>query len=299
MIETLLTIALLASAAAGAAVVWRRQQQRRRISVAPNVTAKDWQAAKDASDSQVDQVLLSAARPLASMPVVSDLARSGQFTQLQKQLLASGSAFGGSVEIFLAVQLAAGLIGSGIALAAIVGVVHPLLALFLGAGIAMYPWNVVSKRAKKRSSEVTRALPDFANMLIMALSSGQTVLPSLDFTARRVDNIVSEEVRNLLAIQRAQAMPEEELFRLTAARLATPEAQQFFNTLLQGHTEGSRITDPLLKQAKNLRARAYQEQRRETLKMPQRLMLAFFLHVLPMILAITAVPALLNFQQIN
>lgn len=265
-----------------------------------------WAAAVADEDSQMGRILVSAARRLSDIPAVgmAAYARDGrtseQYSELAVKLRAAG-VFGSSVEVYLAVQFA------GI-LAAIITVLVTLalgasgLAMFAGlliAGVlAWWPWDRVKRAASKKSIAVSQNLPDFAEMLVMPLSAGKTVLQSMSFVAEQLDGPVSDEARNVVNLINAGTSDEIAAFENAAQRLGTPSARILFATLLQGYREGVAITPLLADQARALRLEEYQRRRAENKKLPTKLVIIFGIHLLPLLLAVILIPIVLSFGQV-
>jgi Flp pilus assembly protein TadB len=252
-----------------------------------------WSRAIQQENSMVGRTLLGVSRPLARMPKLYDQVPTRYYKALQSKLLASGS-FGTDVDVFIATQV--GAIFAGILLV-IIGVVllsGPITIglMLLGVGIALYPYNLVAKRAKKRAQDVGWALPDFAELLQMPLTIGQGVMSSLRFTATRLDGPVAQEVRNLEALISSGAANETEAFTIAGERLGTPEARAFFNALLQAQLEGSRVAEIITNQAETLRQATYQIQRAEVKRLPIKMVIIFGIHFLPLLFIVTLVPTI-------
>jgi Flp pilus assembly protein TadB len=250
-----------------------------------------WQRAVQSENSIVGRVLLGVSRPLARMPRLYEQVPSRQYKALQSKLLASG-AFGGDVEVYIATQ--AGAIFLGLAIVVVGAVLlHSLMAiavLILGLAIAAYPYNIVSKRFIKRTTEVSYALPEFAELLQMPLTIGQGIMPALRYTAEHLDGPVAEEVRNMLTILAAGTTSEADAFSFAGERLGTPEARAFFQALLQALLEGTRVSETIAAQAESLRISTYQLQRIEVKKLPIKMVIMFGIHFLPLLFIVALVP---------
>jgi tight adherence protein C len=236
-----------------------------------------WSRAIQQENSMVGRTLLGVSRPLARMPKLYDQVPTRYYKALQSKLLAS-AIFAGILLVIIGVVLLSGPITIGL--------------MLLGVGIALYPYNLVAKRAKKRAQDVGWALPDFAELLQMPLTIGQGVMSSLRFTATRLDGPVAQEVRNLEALISSGAANETEAFTIAGERLGTPEARAFFNALLQAQLEGSRVAEIITNQAETLRQATYQIQRAEVKRLPIKMVIIFGIHFLPLLFIVTLVPTI-------
>lgn len=292
--QTLITIACLL-ALAGLALFLARglnkdenKQQR--------VPDELWERAKASTDDQLTKVLLDLSRPLSGLPSVYDLTKTPLYNSMQQKLLAAGGAFGGSPEVFFAVQAACTVGGFALLLLTFAGFLPTFLGGIFAATLTYLPYGQVSGKAKKRGDEVTSGLPDFAELLQMPLTAGLSVLAALDFTAKRTFGPVSDEVNNMLALIRARALEETDAFNLAGERLGTPEARNFFQALSQAHVEGAKVIGTLGKQAEALRDAAFQAQRARLKRLPIKLILLIFAHFIPFVFILVAIQFLAGFE---
>jgi Flp pilus assembly protein TadB len=262
---------------------------------------KDWERAAGGGDITSNPALLKIARPFASLPAVYD-ENSALYRAVQERLVAAGGLFGGSAEVFLAVQ-SVGVVAGLVALLLALGDLIPLLlAIPFTLIVLVGPYTVLDSRSKRRTVAVTKALPEYAELLQIPIGAGKGVLQSLTFlsspdsTQRRVNNIVSDEVAAMLANIKTRAVSEEEAFVLAGERLATPEAKVFFNTLLQAHLRGAQLADNIAKQAASLRVTEFQRQRADAKRMPVKLVVVFAVFFLPFLFTIVLLPVVFSLR---
>jgi tight adherence protein C len=256
-----------------------------------------WQRAIGAENSAVGRVLLSVSRPVSKLPYVHLPEESAQYKAIRQKLNAADGAYTGQVEIFLSVQILHVFLGSMILVALIASGVTGMALVaggMMGAAIAALPWNRVWSKAKKRADAVTDGLPQFAELLLMPLSSGYGVMPALDFTAARLSGPVAEEVRLMLSVLASRARTESEAFTDCAERLGTPEAMSFFTALMQAYLDGVKVVDNLRGQATALRKSAHERTRARLKTLPNKLVFIIALHLLPMLFVVALMPTLLE-----
>lgn len=255
-----------------------------------------WATAVSNERSAVGRILLNVARPLSRTSLIQREAATPQWRSLQRKLNASGT-FNGDVEVFLAVQVACGMIAL-LAIAAAVASssssLNLVTGLLFGAAIAAYPWNIVSKSAAKRTAAVLDNLPDFAELLQMPLSAGMGIPPALKFTAERLPGPVSDEVVRMLDQIRVNPTEESAIFIDTGERLGIPEARAFFTALLQSHVEGASVSANLSRQAEILRSASYQRRRSMLKRLPIKLVLIIGMHFLPLLFILGLLPTFLS-----
>lgn len=252
-----------------------------------------WDRALRNEESQVARMLLSVSRPIGTLPQVTLQSESSLYKMLRLKLNSGGNLYGGSVEVFLSVQVTAVLIAVGGLLSAILlqaaGPVLAASALFAVAFVAL-PYNRISTAAKERVEAVTAALPEFAELLMMPVTSGYSILPALDFTATRLEGPVASEVRMLLQVLSSRAASEHQAFIDAGERLGTPAAVTFFTTLYQSYADGTRIADTMKGQAEQLRKQAFERTRAKLKALPNKLVIIMGLHLIPFLFAVVLLP---------
>jgi pilus assembly protein TadC len=251
-----------------------------------------WEAALYTEGSQVGKILLRVSRPMSNLPQIYNAHHGPTYRGLYNKVLASGT-YGGSLEVYLAVQSMAAFIG----MVTIIGAVlsgqrgMDLMAFTgLGIGIAALPYNQIAKKAKARLEAVEAEMPVFAELVLMPLEAGMTPLSAMNFTSHKLDGPVAQEVRNLQTVIDSRAMDEAQAFQLAAARLGTPEANQFMTALMQAHLDGAKVLRNLQSQAEALRMAAHQRRRENMKKLPVKLVMIFSLHLIPALFVVTLVP---------
>jgi tight adherence protein C len=252
-----------------------------------------WAAALEREDSQVARMLLSVSKPFGQLPQVHLHPESAMYKMLRLKLASAGGMFGGSVEVFLSVQIMAALLAAGALGATVAFQVDGLLlgsAVVFALAFAAMPYNRVSTAAKKRQESVIANLPEFAELLLMPVTSGYGILPALDFTASRLEGPVASEVRLMLQILASRAAPEQQAFLDTGERLGTPASITFFNTLYQSHVDGVKIADNIRGQAEQLRKQSYERTRALLKKLPNTLVIIMGVHLLPFLFTVVLLP---------
>jgi tight adherence protein C len=249
-------------------------------------------------DGPLDAGLLKLARPVASTRAVQEAKRNPALRTLEERVRMSNS-YGGSLEVFLSVQLVSLLLATAILLG-VVGMgltgFQRILGYLVAGAIALQPWNRVSGKAKARSIAVNEDLPIFVDLFLMPLASGLSLESALRFTVDYTDGPVATQVRWLLDTLQARTLSDEVAFRQAGQRLGTPEAAAFFTALSQAHIEGSKVVDTLHKQAEALRTQSHQLRRTRIKRIPVKMITAFALHFLPLLFIMTMVPLLVGLK---
>lgn len=260
-------------------------------------SADAWARATAAEPSSLGRAILSAARPLSKLSYVQLPEESSQYKAIRGKLNSAGGAYAGNVEVFLSVQIMHAFLGGLALLGLLTTGAHGLMLVgggIIGMAVAVLPTQSVWAKAKKRADAVTAGLPEFAELLLMPLSSGYGVMPALDFTAARLSGPVAEEVRLMLSVLANRARTEAEAFTDCAERLGTPEAMSFFTALMASYLDGVRVADNLRGQAAALRKSAHERTRAKLKVLPNKLVFIIALHLLPALFVVTLMPTLLE-----
>lgn len=283
--------ALMTFAALAVLVAFFARDVRPAGDVSPEKQAR-WEQAISNERSAVGRILLQVSRPISRSTIISREASTPQWRAMQKKVAASG-AFGSDVEIFMSAQVAAAMIGlGGIAISAASSGAARFAGLLVSFSITLFPWNIVSKGAARRTAEVLEDLPSFAELLQMPLAAGMGIPPALKFTAERLQGPVADETLRMLDLIRINPAEEAAAFVEAGERLVVPEARAFFVALLQAHVEGARVASSLGRQAELLRTSAFQRKRAELKKLPIKLVLIIGMHFLPVLFTVALLPVI-------
>lgn len=255
--------------------------------------------ATEGSDFLTQRVLSSVARPMVGSRRLHELAGTEELSWLQRLLLAAGSPYGGSVEVFLAFQVAAIIVGLSVAiLGALLTSVFPVwLVASLGAAIMFLPFSRLYDQARKRSARIIADLPDFVDLLMIPIVAGTGIRRSLRETAERFYGPVRTEVLNAISMVEV-GKPLSEALWYAGHRLAVPEAKVFFAAIAQAEQQGISVREMLEKQRDALRHESHQRARAEIKKIPTRIVLVFGIHFMPVLFAIALVPLISSFSRI-
>lgn len=275
---------------AGSLVLWSvlRGQQRQRMSAEDRRKVFDQLA--ETEGFLTGRVLGSVARPIMGRGGLSDLAESEELGWLQRMLLAAGSPYGGSVEVFLSFQAAAVLVGLAAAIGGSMLTIFPVwLPPVLGVSIMFMPFSRLYDQSKKRAARILADLPDFVDLLMIPIVSGTGIRRSLRETADRFYGPVRTEVMNAISMVEV-GRPLGEALWYAGHRLAVPEAKVFFAALAQAEEQGSSVREMLERQRDSLRYEAHQRARAGIKKIPTKIVIVFGLHFMPVLFALALLP---------
>ena len=247
--------------------------------------------------SSIGKLLLQTGKPLLGSSYTNLSEESPAYQQIRLRLTAAGGLYAGSPVVYLSVQIMTVTLALGILGFAVLSGTDGfglLVVAFLAFALAYYPWQRIGDGAKKRGELINQDLPNFAELLLMPLSSGYSVLPALEFTSKRMDGPVSDEVKLLLGSIASRTMSDTAAFALAGEHLGTTPAMAFFTTLAQAQKEGSAVVENLKSQAEHLRKMAYERTREKIKILPNKMVVIMAIHLMPALFAVILVPIVLS-----
>jgi tight adherence protein C len=162
------------------------------------------------------------------------------------------------------------------------GHVSPALAILLAAaalaGGWMLPLTYVRRRAHVRLKKVNREVPEFIDLLVVTVETGQGLAGAIQIAGDRLRGPLGDEVR--LAVQeQAMGLSTHEALSNMIARSDTPALRSFVRSVIQGESLGVSIGDILRAVAEDMRKRRRQAAEEQAQKAPIKMLfpLAFFI----------------------
>lgn len=258
-------------------------------------TELEWDGYLNRRLESTERILGPMARSLGRSGAVARMAENSKGTEQLRRLLELGGAFGGVLQIYWSMQLAAVVVGSfAVAFSFLEGISGGARVILLTVGvlIAAWPYNKARNEAKRKTEIVLEQLPDFAELLLMTISS-VSVPQALAFTAERVDGVVAADLRELVRmLNGAGRGREEQVFAITAARLGTTEGREFVAALQSAYLEGTTAAANIRAQVENLRMLKYQQQRGRAKRLPVTLVVTFAVHFMPLLFILSFLPVI-------
>ncbi|MCB1020310.1 MAG: type II secretion system F family protein [Bryobacterales bacterium] len=157
------------------------------------------------------------------------------------------------------------------------------------------PERWLRRRVRSRRQAVNRALPDFLDLLVIAIESGLSLDQALADTARdlrKVHPVLSDELSVFRSELLAGASRSEALKNL-GARVGEPELRKLTALLIQADRFGSSVSKMLRTQARYMRIRRRQLAEEKAHKVGVKLLFPIFLLIMPSVFLVTAGPAVL------
>jgi tight adherence protein C len=175
----------------------------------------------------------------------------------------------------------------------------------LGAYIGYtMPERWLRRKVRARRTAINRGLPDFLDLLVIAIESGLSLDQALADTARdlrKVHPALSDELGVFRSELLAGASRADALRNL-GRRAGEPELRKLTSLLIQADRFGSSVSKMLRTQARYMRIRRRQLAEEKAHKVGVKLLFPIFLLIMPSVFLVTAGPAILmlvtNFSRI-
>ena len=153
------------------------------------------------------------------------------------------------VSIMLALGTAGAIIGSMVALIGTLPISPLLVIVICAGGAGFYPLSVYRSARAKRTSDITKHLPEALDLLTVSLAAGETFQPALISVVKQLpDSLLREEFKKIaLGIQ--SGVPLEKTLTDFAQLTDSEEADQFAKAIIQSQKLGSDVTETLSQQA--------------------------------------------------
>ena len=169
-----------------------------------------------------------------------------------------------------------------------------LLVLILSASVLLGPMLYLKYRISRRTRALTRAFPDFLDLLSMSVRAGLGFLPALKRAAAAEQGIINREVGRVIedmerGFSRKQALDH------WAARVQSEDVRRFAEAVQLSSRLGTPLYRTLRIQVNLLRARRRRRAEIKAQTTPIRIVPALVFFFLPSLLLIYLAPPLLNF----
>ncbi len=258
-------------------------------------TELEWDGYLNRRLESTERILGPMARSLGRSGAVARMADNSRSSESLRRLLELGGSFGGSLQIYWSMQLAAVVVGAfALAFSFLEGLSSGARIILVGVGVlaAAWPYNKLRNDARRKTDIVLEQLPEFAELLLMTISS-VSVPQALLFTAERVEGPVAADLRELVRmLNGAGRGREEQVFAVTASRLGTTEGREFVSALQSAYLEGTTAAANIRAQVENLRMLKFQKQRGRAKRLPVTLVVTFAVHFMPLLFILSFLPVI-------
>lgn len=157
------------------------------------------------------------------------------------------------------------------------------------------PGRYLDRRARRRTEQIGRSLPDFLDLLVVSVESGLSLDQAVADTARdlrRAHRELSEELAIFSREVQAGASRADALRNL-GTRTGDPEMRKLTSILIQADRFGSSVSKVLRNQARYMRIKRRQRAEESAHKVGVKLIFPIFFLIMPSVFLVTAGPAII------
>jgi|SRR5215210_5881260 len=280
-----------AVALAGRAAIFPRVRTASRVQT---VTSYGFAGVATADDERTD-------RPIEGVAQRVGDAVAGHLTNVREDALraelVSAGMYRMSPRALLGYRVLAAVLSPALILWAGSGSASPVLVgLGAAASVAggwMLPLTLVRRRARIRNHKVDREVPDFIDLLVVTVESGQGLGGAIRLAGDRIRGPLGDEVR--LAVQE-QTMGLSAHAALTnmVERCDTPALRSFVRAVVQGESLGVSIGEILRAVAVEMRKRRRQAAEEQAQKAPVKMLFPLAFFIFPSLFIIILGPAIFD-----
>jgi tight adherence protein C len=171
-----------------------------------------------------------------------------------------------------------------------------LAALVAGLAGLMSPWALLRLAQRARRDEITRALPDALDLMVICVEAGQGLNAALLSVARESSlhaPALAEELR-LLNLEMSAGLPRSQALRNLALRTGIDDVRALVAVLVQSDRFGSSVGPALRGHAASLRTRRRQRAEEQARKTPVKMVFPLVLCIFPALLVVILAPGVIE-----
>lgn len=167
------------------------------------------------------------------------------------------------------------------------------MGIILSISASMGPYYYLHRRIKTRRRIIDKELPDFLDMLTLALEAGLGLFPALEKVSVRYQGILTEELA--LTLDRLElGYSYQAAFEELSARVPSENLECLIQALLMALRLGTSLAHTLRIQSNLLRARRRQKAAEMAQTSPIRIIPALVFFFLPGLLLVYLAPPIIN-----
>jgi len=162
----------------------------------------------------------------------------------------------------------------------------------IGMGYVM-PSFWLSSRISARQKEITRAMPDSLDLLVISVEAGLGFDAALQRLTEKADHALSREFRRVLAEMR-MGRPRREALKDMVNRTEVPDLNTFVSAIIQADQLGVSIARVLAVQADQMRLLRRQRAEEQAAKAPLKMLFPMILLIFPSMFIVILGPSLIT-----
>lgn len=226
--------------------------------------------------------------------------KRAEWSEIQQRLIQAGYRHAGAAAIYFALRIlsVAAFGAAGLAGAALVGG-RPAM-LMVGAMTALGGWILpryfVSRRIRKRQGEITRALPDTLDLMVVCVEAGLGLNQALVRVSEEIEHVsrmMSEELM-LTNLEIRAGTPRDEALRNLGERTGVSDVRSLTAMLNQTDRFGTSIATALRVHADTMRTKRRQRAEEAAAKTTIKLVFPLVLFIFPAMFVVILGPAILH-----
>ena len=215
--------------------------------------------------------------------------------RLRHDLLLAGSPGNLDVADFLGIKGIATLTLGGLATSVLAGMLGLGWALVCGGGVGLLGYTMPSfwlrSRINARRKEITKALPDALDLLVISVEAGLGFDAAMQKVAEKWDNHLTREFGRALSEMRVGASRREAL-RGIVERTDAPDVAAFISAIIQADQLGVSVGRVLHIQADQMRMKRRQRAEEQAHKAPIKMLFPMILLIFPAMYIVILGPAI-------
>jgi tight adherence protein C len=157
----------------------------------------------------------------------------------------------------------------------------------------MLPLTLVRRRARRRNNMVDREVPDFIDLLVVTVESGQGLGGAIRLAGERIRGPLGDEV-GLAVQEQAMGLSAHDALTNMVERCDTPALRSFVRSVVQGESLGVSIGEILRAVAVEMRKRRRHAAEEQAQKAPVKMLFPLAFFIFPSIFIIILGPAIFD-----
>lgn len=229
--------------------------------------------------------------------VAMRISPAGNRVMLARKLQAAGVK--GSPQVFLAVKGA--LVLGGVVVGLLGALVLKMPALLpIGIGVSALsfigPDMYLTRKARARSEEMARMLPDTLDLLTVSVEAGLGFDAAIGKVCEKMDGPLIEEFA-IMAREIRVGEARRNALRNMGERAGSPEVQSFARSIIQADELGTSLGRTLRVQAQDMRIKRQIAAEEKAMKAPVKMLFPTVLFIFPAMFIVILGPAFLNIME--
>jgi tight adherence protein C len=170
-------------------------------------------------------------------------------------------------------------------------------SIVIGAVAGIFGWKApdiwLSGKISKRKDQITKALPDALDLIVVCVEAGNALEAALSNVAQRMQGPLAEELERTLR-EISLGKQRREALRDLSKRTEVPDLMSFIAAILQADQLGVSIAQVLRVQAEAMRVRRRQRAEEQAAKAPVKMLIPLVMLIFPTLMIVILGPAILR-----